>query len=642
MYLDTDNRRPAMTPQLALRVAIVGGIALVSFALIFFRLWYLQVLSGAKYEAEAKQNQVRKITVRAPRGEIVDREGRVLVDNRVGLAIKVSPKGLPRDGAERDALYGRLAGLLGMKPGEVREEVRQQLRAVPFSTATVKADAPRPVVQYVLENQDDFPGVEVERVFLRSYPHREIGAHLFGTVGELNEEQSKDQRYRGVELGDRVGQSGIESQYDRFLRGKNGGNRVQVDALGRLRRGLGVTEPQQGRQLRLSVDLDVQRAGQQALGAAKGAFVAMNVSNGEVLGLGSSPSFDPNIFAKVVRKRDLDRVYSKDLGEPILNRATQAGYPTGSTFKLITATAALEGGLITPGTVQYDGGSLRVGDVTFKNAGGTVHGPVALRRALSVSSDVYFYRLGQEANGTGNGLLIQDWAKRLGLGRPTGIDLPGEAPGLIPTPKYRNEGFADFRRCVARKNPTPQEISFGECGFIDRPWSVGDNVNLSVGQGDLQADPLQMAVAYATLANGGRVVRPRLGQRIEDAGGRPLQEPEAPAARKLKIKEEHRQAILEGLRSAASEPGGTSTPVFAGFKVPVAGKTGTAEKGAGRADQSWYVALAPYPSPKYVVAVTFEAGGFGAETAAPAARKILAELFGIRDGGPAPRGTAPD
>jgi len=642
MYLDSDNRRPSLTPTLALRVAMVSGVALVAFALIFFRLWYLQVLSGDKYEAEAKQNQVRKIIVRAPRGEIVDRQGRVLVDNRVGLAIKVSPKGLPSDEGDRSKLYGRLARLLDMKPGKVRKDVERQLDAVQYSTATVKADASRPIVQYVLENKDDFPGVEVERVFLRSYPHRAVGAHLFGTVGELNKEQRKDQRYRGVALGDRVGQSGIESQYDRFLRGKNGGNRVQVDALGTLRRGLGVTRPQQGRQLRLSVDLDVQRAGQKALGGAKGAFVAMNVQNGEVLGLGSSPSFDPNLFAKVIRKRDLDRVYSKENGEPILNRAIQGGYPTGSTFKLITATAALEGGLITPDTVQYDGGSLKVGDVVFKNAGNVVNGPVALRKALSVSSDVYFYRLGQEANGSGKGLLIQDWAKRLGLGRRTGIDLPGESKGLIPSPKYRNDGFAAFRRCVERKDPTPQEISFGECGFLDRPWSVGDNVNLSVGQGDLQADPLQLAVAYAAIANGGRIVRPRLGQRIEDAGGRPLQELEAPPARKLKVKEEHRQAILEGLRSAASEPGGTSEPVFAGFKIPVAGKTGTAEKGAGRADQSWYVALAPYPSPKYVVAVTFEAGGFGAETAAPAARGILSELFGVSGGGRAPRGTAPD
>ncbi len=292
--------------------------------------------------------------------------------------------------------------------------------------------------------------------------------------------------------------------------------------------------------------------------------------------------------------------------------------------------------------MQYDGGSLKVGSQVFKNAGDAVNGPVALRKALSVSSDVFFYRLGQEANGKGDGLLIQKWARKLGLGHRTGIDLPGEAPGLIPTPKYRNEGFASFQRCKAREKPTPVQISLGKCGFLDRPWSVGDNINLSVGQGDLQADPLQMAVAYATIANGGRVVKPRLGQRIEDSTGRPLQELEAPPARKLDIKPEFRQAIMDGLRSAASEPGGTSASVFKGFKIPVAGKTGTAEKGAGRADQSWYVALAPYPDPKYVVAVTFEQGGFGAETAAPAARKILGQLFGVKEAGPVQGGSAPN
>jgi penicillin-binding protein 2 len=194
---------------------------------------------------------------------------------------------------------------------------------------------------------------------------------------------------------------------------------------------------------------------------------------------------------------------------------------------------------------------------------------------------------------------------------------------------------------VAKNKPTPEEISLGECGFLDRPWSVGDNVNLSVGQGDLAASPMQLAVAYAAVANGGKVVQPRLGQRIEDAAGRPLQELEAPRARQLDIEDSHRQAILDGLRSAASEPGGTSADVFAGFPIPVAGKTGTAEKGAGRADQSWYAALAPYPDPKYVVVTTFESGGFGAETAAPAARTILSELFGV-NAGDAPAGSSQD
>ena len=323
-----------------------------------------------------------------------------------------------------------------------------------------------------------------------------------------------------------------------------------------------------------------------------------------------------------MRKSDYDRLTSKENGEPLANRATQGLYPTGSTFKLVTATAALEGGLITPDTVQYDPGSLRVGGVTFKNAGDVSHGALALRKALSVSSDVFFYKLGQMANGSRDPLVIQKWANRLGIGRATGIDLPGEATGLVPTPRWRNDLF--------RRDLT------------DRPWSVGDNINLSVGQGDLQADPLQMAVAYATIANGGRVVTPRLGLRIENPNGRVRQQLDSPSVRRVNVGAGNRQAILDGLRAAASAPGGTSTPVFEGFPVPVAGKTGTAEKGLGRADQSWYLALAPYPDPKYVVAVTFEAGGFGAETAAPAARQILQALFGVKQRAPIPTGTAPD
>ena len=471
MYLDSDNRRQ-LTPQLALRVAIIGGVALVAFGLVFFRLWYLQVLSGDRYKAEASENRVREIKVQAPRGEIVDREGRVLVDNRTGLAVRVTPDDLPTDPAQRQDVYRRLGEVLKMKPARVERTVERQLEALPYSPATVKEQVAQPIVYYLFENQEDFPGVTVEQVFLRQYPHKEIGAHLFGTLGEMTKEQQREDRYRGVALGDRVGQSGVEYQYDRFLRGRNGASRVEVDALGSLRQTLAERRPAQGRQLRLSVDLDVQRAGQDALGGAPGAFAVMNVRNGEVLALGSSPSFDPNLFSKLIRPADYKRLSSEEAGKPLVNRATQGGYPTGSTFKLITAVAALEGGLITPDTVQYDPGSLRVGGVTFKNAGGVVNGALALRQALSVSSDVFFYKLGLEANSTGNGLLIQDWAKRLGLGQPTGIDLPSEAPGLVPTPKYRNDGYAEYRKCVAKNKPTPEEISLGECGFIDRPWSL--------------------------------------------------------------------------------------------------------------------------------------------------------------------------
>ena len=641
MYLDPDGRRQ-LTPQLALRVAIVGGIALIAFSVVFFRLWYLQVLSGDKYRAEANDNRVREIKVQAPRGEIVDREGRVLVDNRVGLAVSVSPDELPDDLDARRAVYGRLAKVLELRPDRVEETVEEQLKALPYSAATVKTDVPQRLVYYLAENQEDFPGVDVAPAFLREYPHGDVGAHLFGYVGEVNQEQLDDERYRGVDLADRVGQAGLEYEYDRFLRGRNGASRVEVDALGQLREQLAERRPEQGRQLRLSMDLDVQRAGEKALGGAPGGFAVMNVRNGQVVALGSSPSFDPNLFSKAIRPKDFNRLNSEAAGRPLFNRATQGGYPTGSTFKLITAVAALEGGLVTPDEPVSDPGSLTVGGVTFRNAGDVVNGVLSLRQALSVSSDVYFYKLGLEANGSGDGLLIQDWAKRLGLGRETGIDLPNEQAGLIPSPEYRNDGYADYQRCVGREKPTPEEIAFGECGFLDRPWSQGDNVNLSVGQGDLQASPMQLAVAYAAIANGGKIVRPRLGQRIEDSIGRPLQELEATVPRKLDISDANRQAILDGLRSAASEPGGTSADVFSGFEIPIAGKTGTAEKGAGRADQSWYAALAPYPDPKYVVVTTFEEGGFGAETAAPAARQILAELFGVDDSGGVVEGSSSD
>jgi penicillin-binding protein 2 len=620
VYLDNE-RRPTLTPQLAFRVAVIGGVALVMFALIFFRLWYLQVLSGDKYENQAQNNRVREIKVQAPRGEIVDRHGQELVANRHSLSIKVTPDKLPEDRAEREGVYRRLAKLLHLNPKRLEKRVEGELKELPFAKPTVKQDVDQRLVAYVLERQSDFPGVEAEREFLRRYPHGAVGAHLFGQVGEVNPEELKDQRFNGVSMGDRVGKTGIEAEYDRFLRGVNGAARVEVDALGNLTNTLRRYEPKQGSQLRLSVDLEVQRVAQQALagGTGKGAFAVMDVDNGEVLALGSNPSFDPNIFTHPLSQKRFDALSSDALGKPLFNRAIQGGYPTGSTFKLVTATAALESGHITPDTVLNDPGVLKVGDQEFKNAGDAVNGPLALRQALTVSSDVFFYQLGLYMDE--KGMPLQKWGRRLGIGRKTGIDLPADEPGRLPTPRWRNRWYKQ--------------------GLTERPWSVGDNINLSVGQGDLLANPLQMAVAYAAIANGGRVLRPRLGLRIEDASGRAIQQLDAPTARRLKISKANRDAILEGLHGAANGPGGTSTPVFEGFPIPIAGKTGTAEHG-GLPDQSWYVALAPYPNPKYVVAVTDEAGGFGADTAAPMARRILAALLDVKETGLVQGGGAPD
>jgi penicillin-binding protein 2 len=605
-----EDRRPPITPQLALRVAILGGFALMMFAIIFFRLWFLQVLTGERYLAQANNNRVRDITVPAPRGDVVDRNGTTLVDNRVSIAVQIEPRKLPPEGAPRNALYRRLGRVLGMSPKQITREVAGQRKRLPYANVTVKSDVTRDVFSYLFERQTGFPGVTVARIYLRRYPHDGIGAHLFGNVGQISPDELKQLRFRGVPQGTVVGQDGIEYVYDRYLRGRDGATRVQIDSLGRPKGELAVRQPSQGNNLKLSIDLDLQKAGQDAisgLGNGRGGFVALDPRNGEVLALGSSPTFNPNEFAKPLTEARYKQLTNQANGAPLLDRAIRGEYPTGSTFKLITATAALQSGLITPNTVLDDPGSIQIGNITFQNSGGTPHGAIALREAIQVSSDVFFYRMGAQLNAL-KGDVLQRWARRLGIGRPTGIDLPGEFSGLLPSPEWRDRLF--------RKKLT------------DRPWTVGDNVNLAVGQGDLQATPLQMAVAYSTVANGGRVVTPHLGLEVDDAAGRALQTIEPGAAHKVAIAARNRQAILDGLRLAASAPGGTSADVFAGFGRPVYGKTGTAER-PGQADQSWYICYSPDPRRPIVVAVTVEQGGFGAEAAAPAARLILSQWFGV-------------
>jgi len=616
----TNQRDTTASPKIVLRVAMLGGLALTLFAVIFFRLWFVQILSGDKYLREANSNRVREVTVQAPRGDVVDRNGKVLVDNRVAVAIQVHPEKLPPQGIERRRFYKRLAKVLGTSERTLQERIVQQRSIVPYSGVTVKTDVPRSVLSYLLERPEDFNAVSVRRVYLRFYPHRELAAHLFGTVGQVSEKELKSKKFPDAKLGTIVGKDGIELVYDRYLRGQDGATRVQVDALGRPKGALSVQQPVPGKQVKLSIDLDLQRAGQQAMKKAidlanqhgnpadAGGFVALDPRNGEVLAMGSHPSFDPNIFSKPLSNREFQALNSEENGAPLFNRAIKGLYPAASTFKLVTAIAGLQSGLITPDTVINDGGSVKISTVTFKNAGGAAYGAIALRRALQVSSDVYFYRVGEWANGT-EGQPIQEWAKKFGFGKRTGIDLPNEFEGLIPNRQWRDRLF--------EKKQT------------DRPWAVGDNVNLAVGQGDIQVTPLQMAVAYATLANGSEVVRPHIGKQVENSSGQLLEEVQVPSGKSISIDPSNRAAVLEGLRLAASSEGGTSADVFDGFPYVVHGKTGTAER-PGQADQSWYIAYVPDDKRPIVVAVTVEKGGFGAEAAAPAARYMLSEWFGVK------------
>jgi penicillin-binding protein 2 len=634
-YSQADDRRPPITPQLAVRVAMMGGVALILFGIVFFRLWYLQILSGDQYVQQASANRVRATPIQAPRGDIVDRNGNVIVASRAAVAVQLVPNYLPADRAGRRSLYQRLGSVIGMSATTIAGTVDRHRKLLPYANVTLKVDAGQPVLDYLIERQNEFgQAVATPQVFLRTYPLHELAAQLLGTVGEIDPTELALPRYRGVAQGTVIGKGGVEWSYDRYLRGRDGVQRIQVDAAGNTARNLTPLPPIPpipGRQLKLSLDLGLQKEGQtamaQAIGLAQsngnpaeaGAFVALDPTNGQVLALGSYPSFDPNSFAKPITQARYDAI-SNAPGAPLYNRAIAGLYPTGSTFKPITAMAALQSGIITPDTPIASPPCISIGTANqqFCSAGKADYGTVSLRDALRVSSDVFFYRLGEAANPL-RGEVIQTWAKKLGLGHTTGIDLPDEYKGLIPDRTWRAQLDAKEFACE-RATHKPS------CGISDgRPWTVGDNVNLAVGQGDLQATPLQMAVAYSAIANGGTVVRPHLGMEIDDSQGRLVQTVDPGATRRVTFSAANQQAILDGLRAAASQPGGTSADVFSGFPHAVYGKTGTAER-AGQADQSWYVCYAPGPHP-IVLAVTVEKGGFGAQAAAPAARLMLSEWF---------------
>ncbi|MBE2319356.1 hypothetical protein DVA67_025495 [Solirubrobacter sp. CPCC 204708] len=709
-----DRLRP-ITPQLAWRVAVLGGLAFVLFAIIFFRLWYLQVLTGDVQRAAANRNGVRTERIEAPRGDIVDRERRQLVRTRKAAVVQLVPATLPeavldqadefrqrlaaaeterlRHKARYDALsrrlrddgrasttaekrerrrlsaladtarevpipplpasetelatrYARIGDTLRISPKSIHERVIRSVADRPFANVTVRTNVPLAQFNYMRERPEEFTGVVVTNRFIREYPRGRLAAQLFGTISEITDAQLGEPRFKDVEPGTRIGQSGLEARYDKFLRGADGTARYTVDAHGvRDDQGAVVTErPAQGSRLRLTLDLDLQRAGEQALEQAiqaskhqarAGAFIALDPRNGEVLAMGSAPSFDANLFARPFTERTWRYLTSDRTAAPLINRATQYPYPSASTFKPVTAFAALADGLITPTRKLQDDGHWKFGGRDYQNAREARFGSIDVADALKVSSDIFFFKLGAQADDRGR--LIQSWAERFGYGRRTGIDLPNEAPGRVPDRRWRQAGHARYLACTERENvPRGTERALVTCGGMEKPWTPGDNVNLAVGQGDLEATPTQVAVAYAALANGGTVVRPHLAQSVDDGQGIPIQSFRPEPRRRIRFNAAHHRAVLDGLRRAAREEDGTSAEVFAGWpmrRYPVFGKTGTAERGIDHPDQAWYAAFVNDRKRPIVVVVTVERGGFGAATAAPAARRLLAHWFGVADRG---------
>ncbi len=670
MIKTPEDRRPPMTPQLALRVAVIASFALALFAVIFFRLWFLQVLNGQAYVAQARVNQVRSVSIPAARGKIFDSADNVLVTNTKELDVEISPSDLPvkltqlnigSQPAADKAVYRRLAHVLGIstqaKPCKLEASilghfygtlhipqipcaVDQQLVTTPYADVRIKQGVSQDVQYYLAERQEQFPGVQVQQVYVRRYPLGSLAAQLFGTVGPLScvsrsNCEVKDPHFKGIPHSDYVGQSGLEYYYNQYLQGKDGTERFQVNAYGDFNGDLPGTSPQAGEGLKLSLDTNLQRVGQQALQqsidsnppSSAGAFVAMNPDNGAVYAMGSLPTFDPNIFTKPVSQSVYDQLNNASSGYPLFNRALQSVGPTGSTFKAITATAALQSGHWSLGETYDDTGQFCEGPgLCLRNAGGAANGVLDLVNAIRVSDDVFFYNLGFIMNSqVPQGGALQQWARRYGIGQPTGIDLGGEYAGNLPTPAWR-ASIDQVEASCEQKQHVPS------CGISDkRPWSVGDNVNLAVGQGDVQVTPLQLAVAYSAVANGGTVVRPHVAQAVEAANGTVLQKIDPPPVRHLNIDPANLDAIREGLHEAAQSPGGTSDDVMGNFPEQVYGKTGTAQyiNDGVEQDYAWYVCFVPdtVTNKPILVVVHVEKGGFGDVAAAPVAKEILSQWF---------------
>ena len=604
-------------------LAVIVGIAL---CVLVLRAWSIQILHGPEYTSLANGQAYRTVDLAGPRGPIVDSKGRQLANTtgRIVIAADVAALGeIDTHGwhASRDGLVSlrRLSRLAHVPVRTLIVRIKRSVVRSPFAPATVLSHPARGLIDYLDERNDDYPGFKTTTVISRSYPQGAFGSEFLGLLGEVSQSLLATPRYAHAKPGETVGVTGIEAEYDRILNGGFQRAHLRVDSRGRVVGPLEYSPTGKALPtLQLTIDARLQRAAEKAikngiaLARANGhsdanaaAAVVMNPWTGAVYALASYPTYN-----QVAAARDpayLASLYKDHGPNPrLLNQATQGQYPTGSTFKPIVAEAALSEGLITPYTPQLCSGSFTIGGFTFHNVEAGVYSSMSLPTALAESCDTWFYRLGDKFFLHG-GQGIQRWAHKLGLGHPTGFDVPGESHGLVPTPAWLQKTYK-------------------------QPWYEGQTINLSIGQGYLAITPLQLAVAYSALANGGTVVRPHVASAI--LRGESVQMLKFPPVRRLKLTDTW--AIREGLYQAAHSPGGTSASLFANFPIPVAGKTGTAEAGAGRSDHSWYASWAPASHPKVVVVVLVAHGGFGAQAAAPAARDIYQAVFNLRNWNPTP------
>lgn len=614
------------TESTRLRVVALGIIVLGLFSALGVRLWFLQVLTGSDYATAARGNAVRLIPIEAARGKILDRHGETLVGNRSSLVVSIRRDELPPAVEDREATLDRLAGILKLSRGQIEQRMTDKT-VLPYAGIPIAKDVPESAIITILEQRGELPGVVTETRPVRAYPHGTLGAHILGYTGEIAADQLGRPRYRAYSRGSVIGRTGLEYAHERALHGRPGLLKLRVDSLGKVRgEALGRREPTVGSDLVTTIDLRIQALVEEslALGIVKarsifdpvsrkpyqapaGGAVVLDPRNAEILAMASYPAYDPNLFVGGISRADFQAL-NDDPTHPLLDRTIRGAFPPGSAFKVVTAAAALQEGIASPDGRYPCPPSFRFADRTWRNWQSSDSGAISVAQAIVESCDTVFYPFGAEfwrRFRQGGGEVLQRYARQFGFGAPTGIEIPFESAGRVPDERW-------LRRMSAKH---PQDFPY-------RTWLPGYTVNISIGQGDVLATPLQLAGAYAAIANGGTLYRPHVGARV--VGGRATV---AKVAGSLDLSPATLGVIRQGLESVVTR--GTAREAFAGFPfdaIPVAGKTGTAEL-ASKQPYAWFVAYAPARDPRYVVAVMLEEGGHGGETAAPIARRVLEGLF---------------
>lgn len=570
-------------------------ISVLVIAVLIGRAAYLQIYQGGYYAGLADGNRIRIVPSMAPRGTFYDRNGELLVTNRPGFSVSLLPLTAPIS----DDVIDRLSDLLKVPTDEIKTKIAGHSG---FNPIRIKTDVTPDIVSIIEEQKSQYPGVVIEVTPIRDYILKQEGAHTFGYVSEINDTELEKMKDEGYKSGDIIGKFGLEKVYDKELRGENGGQQVEVDVSGKPVQILGRKEPVPGDDLELTIDINLQQAAEKAvdeqltqIGAHAAAAVVMNPQTGEILAMVSRPAFDPNLFAHGISSKDWNQLNNNPY-HPMDNKTITGEYPPGSTFKIVTGTAALTEGVVTPDEQIFDSGHHWI--IPKGNADGEALGWLNFRTALAHSDNVYFYEMGNRLGID----RLEKYARMFGLGAKTGIDLPYEATGLVANRRYKEKNFDD-----------------GE-------WYLSETFDAAIGQGFNLVTPLQAAMVMGEIAADGKRYKPHVVNRIIAPDGSVVKDFQPELLSQLDVPEEDIKLVQDGLHDVTKY--GTAASSFRGFTVDIAGKTGTAENSQGR-DHGWFVAYGPFDNPNIVVAVIVENGGYGSQSAVPIGRKILEAAFGL-------------